>query len=127
MSSRSTAGDRTAVAMSAAISVRQLSVTFSGGFRQPAVRALQPLDFDLPAGTIVGVLGPNGSGKTTLLRVLAGLQRPTAGHVEVLGLEPSARALRRRVAYQPEGPPPIGVLTGRELLQWYGCQLELDN
>src|SRR5262245_3570284 len=127
MSSRSAAGDRTAVAMSAAISVRQLSVTYAGGFRRPAVRALQPLDFDLPKGAIVGVLGPNGSGKTTLLRVLAGLQRPTAGHAEVLGVPPTARALRRRVAYQPEGPPPIGVLTGRELLQWYGCQLELDN
>jgi len=113
--------------MSAAISVRQLAVAFPGRFRRPAVHALQPLDLDVGSGRIVGVLGPNGSGKTTLLRVLAGLQRPTAGAATVLGLPPDARALRCRVGYQPEGALPLGVLTGREFLQWYGCELDLPN
>jgi ABC-2 type transport system ATP-binding protein len=113
--------------MSAAISVRQLGVTFSGGFRREPIPALQPFDLDVPRGTVLGVLGPNGSGKTTLLRVLAGLQRPTTGSAELLGLPPAARELRRRVAWQPEGQPPLPVLTGRELLQWYGCELGLEN
>lgn len=113
--------------MTAAISVRQLAVTFRGGFRRPPVVALEPLDLEVAAGQILGVLGPNGSGKTTLLRVLAGLQRPTAGHVEVLAQPPTAASLHRRVAWQPEGPPPLPLLTGREFLQWYGCELGLAN
>lgn len=113
--------------MPAVVSVRQLAVTYHTGLRRTPVPALLPLDFELRAGNVLGVLGPNGSGKTTLLRVLAGLQRPTAGSASILGAAPTATALRRRVAYQPEGPPPLPVLTGRELLQWHGCQLGLPN
>ncbi len=47
--------------------------------------ALQGLDLELMRGEILCVLGPSGAGKTTLLRVIAGLQRPTAGVVRVLG------------------------------------------
>ncbi|MGE3175410.1 MAG: ABC transporter ATP-binding protein [Planctomycetota bacterium] len=113
--------------MPAAISTRQLGVTFPARWRQPAIPALLPLDLDVAPGAILGVLGPNGSGKTTLLRVLAGLQRPGTGTATILGLPSDAPALRTRVAWQPEGPPPLPVLTGLELLQWYGCQLGLDN
>jgi energy-coupling factor transporter ATP-binding protein EcfA2 len=48
------------------------------------VVAVDGVDLDLPSGAIVGMLGPNGSGKTTLIRMLLGLTRPTAGHVELL-------------------------------------------
>lgn len=41
------------------------------------------LDLDVPAGTITAVVGPNGSGKTTTLRSLAGLVRPTSGHIRL--------------------------------------------
>ncbi|MCY2957365.1 MAG: ABC transporter ATP-binding protein [Planctomycetota bacterium] len=113
--------------MSAAISIRQLAVTFPGGFQKPAVTALHPLDLTVERGAIVGILGPNGSGKTTLLRVLAGLQRETTGLVRVLDLPADATLVRQRVAYQPEGPLPLAVLTGREFLQWYGCELRLSD
>ncbi len=39
------------------------------------------LSFDLPAGSILGVIGPNGSGKTSLLNVIAGRVQPDAGGV----------------------------------------------
>jgi ABC-2 type transport system ATP-binding protein len=47
--------------------------------------ALDSVNFDLPAGSVLGLLGLNGSGKTTLIRLLLGLARPDAGTVELLG------------------------------------------
>lgn len=56
--------------------------------------------FEVPRGSIVGVIGPNGSGKTTFIKVLLGLLRPTTGKVEVLGAEP--RRGDRRIGYVPQ-------------------------
>lgn len=65
-------------------------------------RALDGLTVDVPMGHVVGLIGPNGAGKSTLLRLLAGLQRPTAGRVEVFGQTPGL-ATKARVAYVPDG------------------------
>ena len=56
--------------------------------------ALQGLSLTVHEGEIVAVLGPSGSGKTTLLRILAGLDRPSAGRVRVAGVD--LRRLRGR-------------------------------
>src|SRR5215218_7288423 len=56
--------------------------------------ALQGLSLTVHEGEIVAVLGPSGSGKTTLLWILAGLDRPSAGHVSVGGVD--LRRLRGR-------------------------------
>lgn len=118
--------------MAIAISAHQLAVTFAGRGKKTAVEALLPLDLEVAAGSIVGVLGPNGSGKTTLLRVLAGLQNPTSGGVQVLGETPYVRSkgqksLVRRVAYQSEGPLPLQVLSAPEYLAFLGAELGLRN
>jgi ABC-2 type transport system ATP-binding protein len=47
--------------------------------------AVRDLTMEIPAGRIVGFVGPNGSGKTTTIRMLLGLVRPTAGTAHVLG------------------------------------------
>ncbi len=47
--------------------------------------ALLNVDLDIPAGTVVGVLGPNGSGKTTLFKHIIGMLIPTRGRVETFG------------------------------------------
>ena len=62
--------------------------------------ALAGVDLTVETGEIVLVRGPNGAGKTTLLRLCAGLVRPEAGSVEVLGhdLVHERRSVRRRVA-----------------------------
>jgi ABC-2 type transport system ATP-binding protein len=56
--------------------------------RYRGVTALSEATITVPEGRISALVGPNGAGKTTLLRLLAGLARPTAGHLTVLGRVP---------------------------------------
>jgi ABC-2 type transport system ATP-binding protein len=55
--------------------------------RYGAVRAVDALTFDVPAGSVTGFLGPNGAGKTTTLRMLLGLARPSEGSALIDGHE----------------------------------------
>jgi ABC-2 type transport system ATP-binding protein len=81
--------------------------------------AVNGVDLDVPAGSVLGMLGPNGSGKTTLIRMLLGLTRPSGGSAELLGCaipEEAARALPH-VGALVEGPGFHPFLTGRENLR----------
>ncbi len=75
----SLAGQPRASDSSGAIDVRALSKQFG------AVEAVSDLSFSVPAGAIVGLLGPPGSGKTTTLRAILGLVTPTSGMTTVNG------------------------------------------
>lgn len=66
-----------------------------------SVQALNGFDLELPAGKIIGLLGPNGSGKTTLIKLAAGLLQPTSGEILVDGMKPGVDT-KRVVAYLPE-------------------------
>jgi len=65
--------------------VRLVDVEKSFGTGELAVRALRNVSLEIPSGRFTVVLGPSGSGKTTLLNVIGGIERPTAGRVEVDG------------------------------------------
>ncbi|MDQ4212311.1 ABC transporter ATP-binding protein [Microbacterium sp. ASV81] len=65
-----------------------------GGPRSRTV-ALDDADLDIAEGSALGVIGESGSGKSTLIRLLLGLDRPTAGSVEVAGRAVDARASAR--------------------------------
>jgi ABC-2 type transport system ATP-binding protein len=62
------------------------------GKRYGSLWALQDCSVTVPAGRVTALIGPNGAGKTTLLKILAGLSRPSAGEVSVLGMRPGADA-----------------------------------
>ena len=51
------------------------------------IPVLQGIDFDIPSGGYYALMGPSGSGKTTLLNLIAGIDRPTGGSLEVCGYE----------------------------------------
>lgn len=65
----------------------------------PDALALTDLHLELQRGEIVGLLGRNGAGKSTTVRLVVGLERPTAGHVRVFGLDPSAAARQNCIGY----------------------------
>jgi ABC-2 type transport system ATP-binding protein len=93
------------------------------------VVAVDRVDLELPAGAIVGMLGPNGSGKTTLIRMLLGLTRPTAGHVELLGRTgDDLPAALPDVGALVEGPGFHPFLSGRDnLLRAAALEPRLDG
>ncbi len=66
--------------------------------------AVNQLDLQIPVGCIYGFLGPNGCGKSTSIRMLTGLLTPSAGQIEVLGLQlpQQAEALRQQIGYMTQ-------------------------
>lgn len=100
-----------------AVRVQGLGRSFRVGLGLRRRPALVDLDFELPRGETIALVGPNGSGKSTLLRVLAGVDEPSCGALEVLGSSP--RSARSRLAYLPEGSPfpaELSALANLELL-----------
>lgn len=85
-----------------AVSFRNVTKTFGDG--PHAIHALDDISFDVPEGSVYGVVGTSGAGKSTLLRTANGLETATSGTVTVLDREPAAlgtaglRELRRQVS-----------------------------
>jgi len=86
------------------------------------VHAVRGIDLEVRRGEVYGFLGPNGAGKTTTIRCLLDLLRPTAGRIEVLGLDPRRDGveLRRRVAYVPGELRLPERMTGAQLVASIG-------
>jgi zinc transport system ATP-binding protein len=79
------------------IEAKGLSFAYGRG---PVV--LDAIDLVVERGEFVGIAGPNGGGKTTLVRLLIGLERPTAGRVELLGTSPDRAHGESRLGYLPQ-------------------------
>jgi len=82
-------------------------------------QAVSELSLRIPAGEVMGFLGPNGCGKTTTVRLLMGLLRPSAGRASILGRDCHADsvALKRDVGYLPDEPFLYPYLSGVEILE----------
>jgi ABC-2 type transport system ATP-binding protein len=81
--------------------------------------AVDDLSFAVRPGEIVGLIGPNGAGKTTTLRALAGILRPTSGHVKIDDFDIIADPIeaKRRLAFMPDEPHLFEYLTVIEHLR----------
>jgi putative ABC transport system ATP-binding protein len=68
-----------------AVEARELTRRYGEG--ETAVDALRGVDLTVRSGELVAVMGPSGSGKSTLMHILAGLDKPTSGHVSIAGTD----------------------------------------
>jgi ABC-2 type transport system ATP-binding protein len=107
------------------IEVRDLARTFQVRRRDPGrpgrrrtrseVLAVRDLSFEITTGEMVGYIGPNGAGKSTTIKMLTGILVPTAGHLQVAGLDPSRQ--RTELARR------IGVVFGQRTTLWWDLPL----
>lgn len=88
-----------------------------------SLEALRGLTLTVRAGEIYGLLGPNGSGKTTFIRSIAGLVRPDAGTLGVLGGSPADAVASGRVGYMTQAAALYGELTVEENLRFFASLL----
>ncbi|MET9410460.1 ABC transporter ATP-binding protein [Streptomyces sp. NPDC002935] len=95
------------------VAIEAHGLTVRYGRRSAA--ALDDCSFRLPAGRVSALVGPNGAGKSTLLATAAGLLRPTAGTITVLGTSPAEA--RERIGYLSQDKPLHPQLTIAETLR----------
>ncbi|MFD6166026.1 ABC transporter ATP-binding protein [Oerskovia sp. NPDC060287] len=72
------------------------------GRKGEAVRVLRGISLDIPDGRLTAIVGPSGSGKSTILLCAAGLERATAGSLEILGTDMLGLNARQRAAFRSE-------------------------
>src|SRR6476619_5019709 len=96
------------------ISLRRLTKRY-GSFT-----AVDAIDLEVPRGELFGFLGPNGAGKTTTLRMIAGILRPTSGHISIAGVDLAADPIgaKAKLGYIPDRPFIYEKLTGAEFLRF---------
>ena len=94
-----------------------------------SVAAVSDVTLHVPAGEVLGLLGPNGSGKTTLLRMLTGYLSPTSGRLSVAGYDTEGQRMeaRRRIGYVPEALPLYSHMRVREFLRFMARLRGLDS
>ena len=82
--------------------------------------AVRGLSFEVPAGSVLGVVGPNGAGKTTTMRAIAGIIPPSRGRLLVAGHDvvKESVAAKSQLAFIPDEPQLFEVLTVWEHLEF---------
>ncbi len=86
------------------IEIKQVSFTYADEVREERTgvrqEALKSIDLVIPEGQFLCLIGHSGCGKTTLLRLLAGLDKPTAGEILIDGKQVEGAGLDRAVVFQ---------------------------
>lgn len=78
-----------------AVSIEDVSFSYT-----PGQWTLKHIDLQVEQGAFLGLIGPNAGGKTTLLKLMLGLLKPSAGHVQVMGRRSKNRC--RQIGYVPQ-------------------------
>jgi len=104
-----------------AVEVRNLTKIYSP---RSTKKALDQIEFSVPLGQTLCLLGPNGSGKTTLLKILAGLVKPTAGQISIMGMDSKKEGhkIQSDIGWMPadERSGFYGRITGHQNLKFFG-------
>ena len=106
--------------MKAAVNIGRVTISARGLYRCFGTRiAVHDLNLELRHGEVLGFLGPNGAGKTTIMRLLTGNLAPSAGRIEICGIDliEKPREAKARIGYLPEIPPLYRELTVNEYLR----------
>ena len=90
---------------------------------------LRDVGFTVEEGEYIALMGSNGAGKTTLLRMIAGLSRPSSGHVSIAGVDllRAGPGLRRRIGFVSHESLLYPELTGRENLEFHAKLFGVEN
>jgi NitT/TauT family transport system ATP-binding protein len=102
------------------IDITGLSLTFMTN--DGPVEALSGINLKVGRGEFVSLIGPSGCGKTTLLRVIADLEKPTSGRIEVNGVSPEEARQRRAYGYVFQAP---GLYPWRNIARNVALPLEI--
>jgi ABC-2 type transport system ATP-binding protein len=91
--------------------------------------AVDDVNLRVAPGQFFGFLGPNGAGKSTTIKMLTGLLAPSAGQIQILGLDlvRDSVEVKRQIGVVPEGMALFGRLTGSEYLNFVGRMYGLDR
>lgn len=108
--------------MSDAVQIKDVSVILGGSYH-----ALKHVSINLPAGKIVGFIGPSGAGKTTLIRSVVGRQRLSEGSITIDGLPAGSAKLRSRISYMTQEASVYSDLTVKENLRYFATMLGISR
>lgn len=91
--------------------------------------AVDGISLSVARGEVLGFLGPNGAGKSTTMKMVTGYLAPSAGRVEVCGIDVAARPVevQRRIGYLPEGAPAWPDMTPLSFLSFVARLRGLDG
>ncbi|HET6993775.1 MAG TPA: ABC transporter ATP-binding protein [Chitinophagaceae bacterium] len=97
--------------MASVLSLQNISKSYG------SILALKNVSFDVPKGSVFGILGPNGSGKTTLLGIVMDILKPSAGNFFWNGQPGSSNEMRRQIGTLLETPNFYHYLSGQKNLE----------
>ena len=91
--------------------------------------AVDGIDLTVLKGELFGFLGPNGAGKTTTFRMIAGIILPTAGRIQIGGVDLLRQPLlaKRRLGYIPDRPFVYDKITGVEFLRFVAALYDAQD